>query len=353
MAIEVDEEMQRIAERLVSLGMAAPEEIVGCTEAEVHAAELFFGRPLPPEYAAFLRIMGRGAGALEGEVRTGYPPGPTGGLYELASVAAHPASGGHTPFLLGGDGAGGLYWLAPYGDRSRVISSNDLGHIAIRAESLVAFLDGILDDCRPRGHNPHPNVPVIPDRNALAQPAAIPDFLAATAVELVQALGGQPTGIDEAEVIALQHLLGQSLPTCYALFLRTFGRDTAGLFPDLRVRFAELPGFRQLAFTPRIPLGVGRHVCIAEAGPPWKPVGRLGIPLNAGADPPVRAEVPGRWGEWVTVRESLWGAIRAEVEAYLASPRTNRPHRHSLLRSLMPVKPSPGPDEPSSEDVPF
>lgn len=154
-------------------------------------------------------------------------------------------------------------------------------------------------------------------------------------------------------MIALQHLLGRSLPAGYALFLRTFGRDTGGLFPDVRVRYAELPGFRHLAFTPRTPPGAGRHVCIAEAGPPWKPVGRLGIPLDAGADPPVWAEVPGRWGVWVTVCESLWGMIRAEVEAYLASPPRSRPYRDSWVRSRMPVKPSPGPDEPSSEDVPF
>jgi hypothetical protein len=192
----------------------------------------------------------------------------------------------------------------PRGIRSRVISSNDLGQIRVEAESLVEFLDGILESFS-HAREPYPDAPVLPDRDALARLTPTPASLAATALELVQALGSEPTGVDEAEVIALQHLVGRSLPAGYALFLQTFGRDTGGLFPDVRVRYAELPGFRHLAFTPRTPSDAGRHVCIAEAGPPWKPVGRLGIPLDAGADPPVWAEVPGRWGEWVTVCESL------------------------------------------------
>ncbi len=47
---------------IIAGGLAAGDEIAGCTEQEIGALEAAFGRPLPSSYRAFLAVMGKGAG---------------------------------------------------------------------------------------------------------------------------------------------------------------------------------------------------------------------------------------------------------------------------------------------------
>jgi hypothetical protein len=48
--------------RIIAGGLAAGDEIAGCTELEIAALEAAFGRPLPASYRVFLAALGRGAG---------------------------------------------------------------------------------------------------------------------------------------------------------------------------------------------------------------------------------------------------------------------------------------------------
>jgi SMI1 / KNR4 family (SUKH-1) len=47
---------------IITSGLAAGDEIAGCSEAEIRALEAAFGRQLPANYRAFLSVMGKGAG---------------------------------------------------------------------------------------------------------------------------------------------------------------------------------------------------------------------------------------------------------------------------------------------------
>ena len=54
--------IQEVVERLVGSGIARPDEIRGCSEAEIHDLERQSGVRFPGEYRAFLSAMGQGAG---------------------------------------------------------------------------------------------------------------------------------------------------------------------------------------------------------------------------------------------------------------------------------------------------
>lgn len=48
--------------RIIAGGLAAGDEIAGCTEPEIAALEAAFRRPFPASYRVFLAAMGKGAG---------------------------------------------------------------------------------------------------------------------------------------------------------------------------------------------------------------------------------------------------------------------------------------------------
>jgi hypothetical protein len=53
-----------LRDQLISVGVARPGEIVGCTPAEIEEVARDQGTDLPAAYRAFLALMGRKAGAL-------------------------------------------------------------------------------------------------------------------------------------------------------------------------------------------------------------------------------------------------------------------------------------------------
>ena len=57
---------------IIAGGLAAGDEIAGCTEQEIGALEAAFGRPLPSSYRAFLAVMGKGAGEFK-QIKTSAP----------------------------------------------------------------------------------------------------------------------------------------------------------------------------------------------------------------------------------------------------------------------------------------
>ncbi|MFI9011449.1 SMI1/KNR4 family protein [Actinosynnema sp. NPDC053489] len=65
MAGGVVEDIRRFAAALVELGVARPDEVLGCGADELRAvSDRAGGFPLPAHYLAFLRLMGRRAGRL-------------------------------------------------------------------------------------------------------------------------------------------------------------------------------------------------------------------------------------------------------------------------------------------------
>jgi hypothetical protein len=59
-----DRSFERLAESLIELKMAEPEEIRGCADGEVERISATAPFSLPADYVDFLRVMGRGAGRL-------------------------------------------------------------------------------------------------------------------------------------------------------------------------------------------------------------------------------------------------------------------------------------------------
>jgi hypothetical protein len=53
-----------LVERIVSLGLARPKEIIGCSEEEIRALEVIHQVRLPRAYRDFLAVMGHGAGQV-------------------------------------------------------------------------------------------------------------------------------------------------------------------------------------------------------------------------------------------------------------------------------------------------
>jgi hypothetical protein len=51
-----------LPQRLTALGVAKPQEIVGCTDEEIARVQSASGLRLPEAYVAFLRVAGKGAG---------------------------------------------------------------------------------------------------------------------------------------------------------------------------------------------------------------------------------------------------------------------------------------------------
>jgi hypothetical protein len=64
---------QQLVDRLITAEIAAPDEIVGCTEEDLRAVALISPGPLPSGYLSFLRALGRGAGRFLGGQDVFYP----------------------------------------------------------------------------------------------------------------------------------------------------------------------------------------------------------------------------------------------------------------------------------------
>jgi len=54
----------QLAERLLSSGIAKPDQIAGCSDADIARIEAASGVQLPAAYRSFLRVLGRNAGQL-------------------------------------------------------------------------------------------------------------------------------------------------------------------------------------------------------------------------------------------------------------------------------------------------
>jgi hypothetical protein len=82
--------MRRLRQTLLDTGLAAEDDVIGCTPEEIarveHAAA---GFPLPDEYLAFLQVMGHGAGELLRGENIYYPKLLTAGRV-AATIAAEP-----------------------------------------------------------------------------------------------------------------------------------------------------------------------------------------------------------------------------------------------------------------------
>jgi hypothetical protein len=57
-----------LRQRLLALGVADPNTIVGCTESDIQGLEAIANLQLPPAYTAFLKVAGRSAGRFMPDV---------------------------------------------------------------------------------------------------------------------------------------------------------------------------------------------------------------------------------------------------------------------------------------------
>lgn len=66
-------DIEELVRALLDEKVALPEDLKGCTAEEVESVRTFAGGAIPPVYEAFLRRMGRGAGAYSGDVDMFFP----------------------------------------------------------------------------------------------------------------------------------------------------------------------------------------------------------------------------------------------------------------------------------------
>jgi hypothetical protein len=110
--------MDELVEHLISVGLATPDTVVGCSPEEVEEVRQTQGADrLPPQYEQFLRTMGRRAGDLLRGTTFFYP-----GIVELAdemrelvveNTVTHLVKPGSV--LIGMHQGVELYWMEPSG----------------------------------------------------------------------------------------------------------------------------------------------------------------------------------------------------------------------------------------------